>query len=98
MGGDVKKQLGAMTEMLRTVIDVFNPILGDYSFFEMFNCGFVKEDLIYFFEMFFFHFAKSSITVGSLCLGCAFISYLGVFFLIEAIYKNDMERVKQKNK
>ena len=88
MGGDVQKQLGAMTEMLRTVIDVFNPILGDYSFFEMFNCGFVKEDLIYFFEMFFFHFAKSSITVGSLCLGCAFISYLGVFFLIEAIYKN----------
>ena len=88
MGRDVQKQLGAMTEMLRTVIDVFNPILGDYSFFEMFNCGFVKEDLIYFFEMFFFHFAKSSITVGSLCLGCAFISYLGVFFLIEAIYKN----------
>ena len=88
MGGDVKKQLEGMTEMLRTVIDVFNPILGDYSFFEMFNCGFVKTDLIYFFEMFFFHFAKSSITVGSLCLGCAFISYLGVFFLIEAIYKN----------
>ena len=86
MAKDVKSEFHSLNDVISTAIKLFGTILGDSSFYDMFNCSFIRRDLINFFDQFFNHFASSSIIVSYVCLACALISYIGVFFLIRALY------------
>lgn len=97
MALDVKTEFHSLNDIISTAINLFRDIIGDSSFYAMFNCSFIRRDLINFFDQFFNHFAASSIIVSYVCLGCAFISYIGVFFLIRALYTSNEHSNRQVN-
>ena len=89
---DVKTQFTSTKVLTDSIIKVLGPLLGkDSDFFALFDCSFIRKDLITFCDQFSNVFSSSSHT---LCVACALssvFSYLSIFFMVSSIYRSAPE-------
>lgn len=92
--------IGKMTDSIATVLN--DNLSPDSKLFDMFNCNFLATDLITFVDQFNNHFAKSCRDIGISCLVGCFLSYIGVYILLRAMYHYSPDAkkraVKEKEK
>lgn len=69
-----------------SLVHTFEQIIGENSLYSMFNCIFMRYELIHFIDQLSNEFAESSRGIGICCIICSFASYIGVFLMMNSIY------------
>ena len=90
------RSIGKMTNSIATVLN--GNLSPDSNLFDMFNCNFLASDLITFVDQFNNHFAKSCRDIGISCLVGCFLSYIGVYILLRAMYHYSPDAKKKAEK
>ena len=79
-----------------TLIDNINNALesilgGESQFLSLFDCKFIKEDIIRFCDRFSNHVYKSSFSIFLCFIFMGFCAYIGVYFLLLSMYRFSQE-------
>ena len=89
---DVKTQFTSTKVLTDSIITVLGPLLGkDSDFFSLFDCSFIRKDLIAFCDQFSNVFSSSSHTLYVACALTSLFSYLSIFFMVSSIYRSAPE-------
>ena len=84
--------VGNYKDDIDKINNALNPILGgESSFLSLFNCNFIKEDIIRFCDRFSNHFYNSTLSMFVCCTLTGFWSYIGIYFLLPSMYRFSQE-------
>ena len=76
-------------EMTEVLISIYNPIVGDEGELkDMFNCSYIKRDMINFLYTVHNKFSKSSKKLYIYCIISGIFSYISLLFMIMILYDN----------
>ena len=79
-------------DAINAINEALDPILGgEGSFLSLFNCEFIKKDIIRFCDRFSNHFYHSTFNMFLCCTLIGLCSYIGVYFLMPAMYRYSQE-------
>lgn len=84
----IKEEIKATEQITKKVINLVSPIVGGGEFEEIFNCKFVRNDVIMFIDQFLNHLTQDILITSVTCMIGSFCIYVGVFFMIKGIYQN----------
>lgn len=88
----IKSYITPKKAMIDNINNALNPILGGESqFLSLFNCEFIKEDIIRFCDRFSNHFYHSTFNMFLCCTLIGLCSYIGIYFLLPAMYRFSQE-------
>ena len=77
-----------------TIISIIEPLVGKNEFYDMFNCGFIKSDLIMFFDQFMNKFATDCLGISVCCIVSSTLVYISIYFILVSYYSKI--RIKEK--
>ena len=99
MINEEEKKVNLITNLLT---DIYVPQYGIKSIYDMFNCYYLKNNIIDFYDQFLNYFAKIGQKIGTSIILCSIASLLSIFFLISSIMRNSKEAyklfLKERNK
>ena len=82
----VKAQTTATKTLTTSMTDVLEPILGESGgFFDIFNCGFIKYDIIDFCDQFSNIFSSISKSIAISCAIISLFSFVSIFFTVSTM-------------
>ena len=85
-------RIGNKIDMIEGINGALGPVLGgEGSFLSLFNCNFIKEDIIRFCDRFSNHFYHSTFNMFLCCTLIGLCSYIGIYFLLPAMYRFSQE-------
>ena len=99
MINEEEKKVNLITNLLT---DIYVPQYGINSIYDMFNCYYLKNNIIDFYDQFLNYFIKIGQKIGTSIILCSIASLLSIFFLISSIMRNSKEAyklfLKERNK
>ena len=82
----VKAQTTATKTLTTSMTDALEPILGESGeFFDIFNCGFIKYDIIDFCDQFSNIFSSISKSIAISCAITSLFSFVSIFFTVSTM-------------
>ena len=94
---NIKNEITNTSKITKELLELFIPLLGENNFSDMFNCKFIKNDLVMFFDQFLNHFAFCIEAVSVPCILNGFILYTSIYFIIVVMYKTEKENQMKSN-
>ena len=91
MINEEEKKVNLITNLLT---DIYVPQYGINSIYDMFNCYYLKNNIIDFYDQFLNYFIKIGQKIGTSIILCSIASLLSIFFLISSIMRNSKEAYK----
>ena len=83
---EIKAQTTATRELTTSLTDALGPILGESGgFFDIFNCGFIKYDIIDFCDQFSNIFSSTSKSIAISCAITSLFSFVSIFFTVSTM-------------
>ena len=83
---EIKAQTTATRELTSSLTDALGPILGESGgFFDIFNCGFIKYDIIDFCDQFSNIFSSTSKSIAISCAITSLFSFVSIFFTVSTM-------------
>ena len=83
---NVKAQTTATKTLTTSMTDALEPILGESGkFFDIFNCGFIKYDIIDFCDQFSNIFSSISKSIAISCAIISLFSFVSIFFTVSTM-------------
>ena len=95
---NIKEEIEGTGSVTHTIISIIQPIVGKNEFYDMFNCGFIKNDLIMFFDQFMNKFASDSLGVALSCIISSTFVYISIYFILISFYRTGSIKHKESNK
>ena len=99
MINEEEKKVNLITNLLT---NIYAPEHGINSIYDMFNCNYLKNNIIDFYDQFLNYFVKTGQKIGTSIILCSIASFLSIFFLISSIMRNSKEAyklfLKERNK
>ena len=90
--GCLQSRIQPKMSMINNINAALEPILGgEGTFLSLFNCEFIKKDIIRFCDRFSNHFYHSTFNMFLCCTLIGLCSYIGVYFLMPAMYRYSQE-------
>ena len=88
----LKERIEPSINTINAINEALDPILGgEGSFLSLFNCEFIKKDIIRFCDRFSNHFYHSTFNMFLCCTLIGLCSYIGIYFLLPAMYRFSQE-------
>ena len=82
--------------LINVFTEIYLPIVGRGTIFQLFNCKVIKKDIILFYDQFLNYFSKISKNIGIYIIICCIIAYFSIYFLIMSIVWNSKDSKKSK--
>ena len=95
---NIKEEIEGTGSVTHTIINIIEPIVGKNDFYDMFNCGFIKNDLIMFFDQFMNKFASDSLGVALSCIISSTFVYISIYFILISFYRTGSIKQIESNK
>lgn len=87
------KGTGMLTD---TIINIIEPSVGKNEFYDMFNCRFIKSDLIMFFDQFINKFGTDCLGISVCCIISSTLVYISIYFILVSYYSKGKANEKKK--
>ncbi len=88
--------------VINLLTKIYIPKNGRSSIYDMFNCYYLKYNIIDFYDQFLNYFSIISEKMGFYIILCSIVSFIGIFFLISSIMRNSKDAyklfLKERNK
>ena len=94
LAANIKNEIEGTGVITSTIISIIEPLVGKNEFYDMFNCGFIKSDLIMFFDQFMNKFATDCLGISVCCIVSSTLVYISIYFILVSYYSKI--RIKEK--